>query len=148
MKRTIWKDIPGYEGLYQVSNNGEVKSLRYRKKKDTQTILKSAPNHSGYLHVSLVKDGKTSTIQIHRLVAMAFIPNPNNYPVVNHKDWNVQNNAADNLEWCSHKYNCQYRKAADILPNEREEVFNNYVKTRNIKKRMRDAEYYIKNKKV
>lgn len=98
----IWKDIPNYEGLYQVSNLGRVKSLfKYKK------ILKPR-QRNGYLRVSLTKNNKSTNYAVHRLVAQAFISNPNNLPEVNHKDENKQNNCVDNLEFCTRKYNMKY----------------------------------------
>lgn len=96
----IWKDIKGYEGEYQISNMGKVKSFLGKKER----ILKYRYTNR-YCRVSLHK-GNDSLI--HRLVAEAFIPNPDNLPEVNHKDENPLNNCADNLEWCSHKYNLNY----------------------------------------
>ena len=102
----IWKDIPGYDGLYQVSNLGNVKSLeRYFPSKNPKTpiahvnekILKLSANKKGYLSAHLNKNGKMKNIQVHRLVAQAFIPNPNGLPQVNHKDENPSNNNANNL---------------------------------------------------
>ena len=98
-----WRDVVGYEGLYQVSNLGRVKSLfRYKK------ILKGVKTNTGYLRIALCKNGKMKLVSIHRLVANAFVYNPNNYPCVNHKDEIRINNRADNLEWCTHKYNSNY----------------------------------------
>lgn len=105
--KEIWKDIVGYEGLYQVSNMGRVKSLGNdgaRKEK----ILKPITNGQGYLLVCLCKDGKTKNFRIHRLVALHFIPNPNNLPTVNHLDEDKNNNCVTNLEWCSSEYNHNY----------------------------------------
>lgn len=99
-----WKDIEGYEGLYQISNYGRVKSLKYGKEK----ILKGGKVSSGYLQVGLCKDGKLVRKYIHRLVAEAFIPNPNNYEQVNHKDEDKSSNIVLNLEWCDSKYNNNY----------------------------------------
>ena len=97
----IWKDIKGYEGLYQISSHGRVKSLfRYKK------ILKPALQTKGYFYVSLCKPNKNFTI--HRLVAEAFIPNPDNLPCVNHKDEDKTNNHVDNLEWCTYEYNLNF----------------------------------------
>lgn len=97
----IWKDIEGYEGLYQVSNWGRVRSLWFGKEK----MLQPVKHKNGYLFVSL---GRKKTISIHRLVAEAFIPNPDNLPQVNHRDENKENNNVDNLEWCDSKYNNNY----------------------------------------
>lgn len=104
----IWKDIKGYEGLYQVSNLGRVKRLLKTK---PNRILKPVTGRDGYLQISLSKQNHYHTQRIHRLVASAFIENPNHYPVVNHKDEDVTNNAAENLEWCTVQYNTRYRDA-------------------------------------
>lgn len=102
----IWKEIPGYEGLYEVSNKGRVRSL-YRYKK----LLKPSPITSGYLTVELWKDKRRKRIGIHRLVAMCFCPNPDCKPFVNHLDETRDNNNADNLEWVTHVENCNYGTA-------------------------------------
>ena len=99
-----WKSIAEYEGLYEVSDLGRVKSLKYGKEK----ILKPRKHTCGYLHVCLYKDGKVEQPKIHRLVAEAFIPNPNNLYTVNHKDEVKTNNVASNLEWMSIKDNNNY----------------------------------------
>ena len=99
--KEIFKEIEGYEGLYEVSNLGNIRSLR------KNIILKPALNQ-GYLQVNLVKDGITKVFLVHRLVAQAFIPNPNNLPLVNHKDYVKDNNNVENLEWCDSKYNNNY----------------------------------------
>ena len=100
----IWKDIEGYEGKYQVSNLGRVKSIRYGKEK----ILSPSISNQGYIQVNLCKNGKQKWCLIHRLVALAFIPNPNNLPQINHRDEDKTNNKVENLEWCDHKYNNNY----------------------------------------
>lgn len=117
----IWKDIKGFEGLYQVSNKGNVKSLKriiVRKNSSNlsvrERILKTRPNHKGYDLVHLSKHSKEKVFAVHRLVAETFIPNPCNLPQVNHKDENKKNNCVDNLEWCTNKYNVNYNNAAAI----------------------------------
>lgn len=106
----LWKDIKGYEGLYQISNLGYVKALRYgnQKKSNKEKIMKASPDGYGYLQLGLTKDKKTTMYKIHRLVAEAFIPNENNLPQINHKDENKVNNKVDNLEWCTLEYNINY----------------------------------------
>lgn len=105
--KEIWKDIEGYEGLYQVSNLGRVKSLGNGGSNSKERILKQL-NKNGYFGVCLCKEGKPKGFDIHRLVASEFIPNPDNLPMVNHKDECKTNNRVDNLEWCSAKYNNNY----------------------------------------
>ena len=108
----IWKDIPEYEGLYQVSNFGRVKSLsviRFIRGKyiliKRDKILKQIYNPNGYLYVGLHNNNKSKQYLIHRLVAEAFIDNPLSKPFVNHIDFNRLNNKIDNLEWCTQKEN-------------------------------------------
>ncbi len=112
IKTEEWKDIKGYEGLYQISNLGRVKSLP--KVRDlyfrTDERILALSTHKGYLQVGLHKNNKRKLYRVHRLVAETFIPNPNNYKEVNHKDCNKQNNYIDNLEWCDRKYNVSYSK--------------------------------------
>ena len=99
-----WRDIEGYEGLYMVSNFGRVVSFQGCNPR----IMKLGMTHKGYLHVGLQKNKQHKTIVVHRLVAKAFIPNPDNLPQVNHKDECKTNNRVDNLEWCTDKYNHNY----------------------------------------
>ena len=114
MKGEIWKDIEGYERLYQVSNMGNVKSLERMKwngrgyQKIPERILKPGKIRGGYLQVQLSKDGKSKPCKVHRLVATAFLDNSDNLPEVNHKDENKKNNCVENLEWCSKLYNINY----------------------------------------
>ena len=103
----IWKDIQGYEGKYQVSNLGRVKSLNY-KNYEKERILKYGINTQGYLIVCLCVNKQRKIFAVHRLVSQAFIDNPNNLPQVNHIDENKHNNCVDNLEWCDSKYNNNY----------------------------------------
>ena len=105
--KEIWKDVIGYEGLYKVSNCGKVKSLHYEGTDRIQE-LKPSDNGRGYMHIQLSKNGKVSTVYIHRLVAEAFIENPLNLPEVNHIDENTSHNEVSNLEWCDKEYNCNY----------------------------------------
>ena len=111
----IWKDIPGYEGIYMVSTFGNIKSLdRYVIKSNGVRqlkhgkLLESQFNQDGYLQCKLCKDGKHKTVRVHRIVASVFIPNPDNLPEVNHKDCNRSNNHIENLEWATHKENVVY----------------------------------------
>ena len=97
----IWKDIRGYEGLYQVSNWGKIRN-KYDK------ILIDKRTRFGYLRIRLSKNGKSKQYFVHRLVAEAFIPNPNNYEQVNHKNELKYDNRVENLEWCDRKYNINY----------------------------------------
>ena len=103
----IWKDVVGYEGRYMVSNLGNIKSVIFKRKGKEQTL--SLLKGKDYLLVRLYKNGVGSMQRVHRLVAEAFIENPNNYPVVNHKNWNRHDNRADNLEWCTYQYNNSHR---------------------------------------
>lgn len=100
----IWKDIKGYEGCYQVSNTGKVRSLNYRQTKQMKE-LSCRVNHKGYVDVHLSKNGKSKRIVVHRLVAQTFILNPKALPQINHIDGNKQNNNINNLEWCNNSEN-------------------------------------------
>lgn len=108
-----WRDIAGYEGMYQVSNLGRVRSLDRtdkRGRKWSGKVLAPIKTKLGYLHIHLLSDGKPETAKIHRLVAESFIPNPDNLPEINHKDENKANNVVTNLEWCDRRYNTTYGK--------------------------------------
>ena len=104
----LWKDVVGYEGLYRVSSHGRVKS--FHKSWESGLIMKCRTHHkSGYPQVQLKsKKGKNRTIYVHRLVAVAFIPNPENKLCVNHIDENRENNVLENLEWVTHKENSNH----------------------------------------
>lgn len=110
----IWKDIEGFEGYYQVSNLGNVKSLNY-KRSGKAKLLSPKKHNKGYLQIQLNNGNANKTFTIHRLVAQAFISNPDKLPCVNHKDEDKTNNRAENLEWCSSKYNAKY--SASLHPN-------------------------------
>lgn len=109
-----WKDISGFEGIYQVSDKGNVRRiylLRMNHGIKTRILKNHQCKSNGYLVVSLSKGGKVSHKCVHRLVARAFLPNPHNLPCVNHKDETRTNNHASNLEWCTYKYNTNYGTA-------------------------------------
>lgn len=115
MKKEFWKPILNYEGLYQSSTFGRVRSIdRWVKSKNGSVrlskgkILKPGTDKDGYLQVGLYKNGKRKTYKVHRLVAEAFIQNPDNLPEVNHKDENKLNNNVENLEFCDCKYNINF----------------------------------------
>ena len=102
--KEIWKDIKGFEGHYQVSNFGRVKSIKFGKER----ILRPGKNKKGYLRVGISKNGESKTYSVHRLVAQAFIPNLNNLPQINHKNEDKTDNRVENLEFCDAKYNNTY----------------------------------------
>lgn len=166
-----WKQIKGFENKYEISNLGKVRSIgryisgknnscRYRK----GTILKPQIA-SGYAQVYLSDNGKQKWYKVHRLVAEAFIPNPNNLPIINHKDGNTLNNTETNIEWCNYKYNVIHgvilRKGLDISVNEyieqqplgqsyekRKEYFKNRYEEKKEHIRETQKKYYQKNKEI
>lgn len=126
MIEEVWKDVVGYEGYYQVSNLGKVKSVdryvatvgnpsgkRLIKGKILSQAKRTIRHEPGYCFVGLSKNNITTTFAVHRLVAQAFIPNPGNLPCVNHKDENKFNNNVNNLEWCTVAYNNTYGTARE-----------------------------------
>ena len=96
------KDIKNYEGIYGITSCGKVWSYKYKK------FLTPRKGSHGYLQVGLRRDGEIKSYLIHRLVAMAYLPNPDNLPMINHKDENKTNNCLQNLEWCDNSYNINY----------------------------------------
>ena len=139
----IWADVKDYEGLYQVSNLGRIKSTRYSR------LMVPCKDYRGYLTVQFTVKGKIKRFKIHRLVAQAFIPNPNNLPQVNHKDENKTNNIVDNLEWCTNEYNyfygtAQERRLKTMIENKKE----NPEKYKNKKNYNRTDELWQKKKVV
>ena len=111
MEKEIWKPILGYEGIYEVSSFGRIKSLKRCSKEDKNErglILKQKKRKDGYYNISLYNQGKGKMYLVHSLVTQAFIPNPLNLPQVNHIDENKKNNNIDNLEWCDQCYNINY----------------------------------------
>ena len=115
----IYKDIKDLEGLYKVSNFGNVMSLGNGNSNNSNNskpkLLKPVKTIDGYLGVCLCKDGKRKNFYVHRLVAEAFIPNPDNLPFINHKDENKTNNSVENLEWCTREYNNNYGSRIDRI---------------------------------
>ena len=107
------KDIAGYEGLYAVTSCGKVWSYR------NECFLKPFTNTWGYLYVRLHKDGQSKMYGVHRIVAEAYLPNPENLPQINHKDENKTNNCLQNLEWCDSKYNANYGTRNKKVSNNR-----------------------------
>lgn len=158
----IWKDIEGYEGYYQVSNLGRVRSVdRYVKHWQGGISLFKGKIITGndrtrkYKKVQLSKDGVSKGYYIHRLVAITFLPNPNNYPVINHKDEDPSNNCVENLEWCTQKHNMNWkgvmkRKVGKKLrKSEEEKKYNRklYVEKNRDKIRERQHNYHIEHYK-
>ena len=130
MKNEQWKDIEGYEGLYQISNLGRVKRLIginiYK-----EHYLKPVKDRYGYLYVCLSKNNKHKVKTLHRLVAIYFIPNPDNKPCVNHIDGNKKNNKVENLEWCTYKENtCHAYKTSLINLNTKKFIESNRAKSK------------------
>ena len=103
MHPEVWKDVEGFEGHYQVSNHGRVRSI-----KKEILVLKGEYQHNGYKRVCLWKDGRKQNKLVHRLVAIAFLQNPSNYSDVNHIDEDKTNNHVANLQWCTHLYNMNF----------------------------------------
>jgi hypothetical protein len=119
----FWKDIVGFEGLYQVSNLGNVKSLKRNVKYGRlnvvrqERVLKKGKDSDGYCRVVLQKDKQRTYLRVCRLVATTFIPNPQNLPFVNHKDEIKDNDNVLNLEWCTALYNNTYGNRLNIIRN-------------------------------
>lgn len=107
IEKEEFRDIPGYEGLYEVSNLGRVRR--------NGKILKLTKNAKGYLMLNLCKNGIVRKFLVHRLVALAFLPNPQNLPMINHKDEDKTNNTVSNLEWCTVQYNNSYSQFKPVL---------------------------------
>lgn len=131
----IWKDIPGYEHLYKISNMGRIKSLYNYKRNGTNILVPKLKK--GYYQIGLRKDKKRKWFHIHRLVAITFLSNPNNYKYVNHKDENKLNNCVNNLEWCSMSYNNTYGTRIErVISKTGKKVYqydlnNNFIKSYN-----------------
>lgn len=108
MEKEIWKDVIGYENLYQCSNLGRVKSLGNGKSGNSKEKILKQKICKGYCRIQLCKDNKKKHYQVHRLIATAFLPNPQNLPQVNHKNEQKTDNCVSNLEWVTQKYNINY----------------------------------------
>lgn len=117
----VWKDIPGYEGKYQVSNAGNVRSLNWRNKGEIRNLFLKSHNQ-GYLQVELAKDGKRRTYMVHRLVALCFVDGYADGYVVNHINENKTDNRAENLEWCTQSYNTAYTVCHVVRENKRKAI--------------------------
>lgn len=107
----IWKPINNFEDYYEISNFGNIRKIGGKNQFGKFKIFKNIKpymNEKGYLKVGLSKNNRRKIYKLHRLVAEHFLPNPNNYPEINHIDFNKQNNRVDNLEWCTHKENIQH----------------------------------------
>ena len=134
-KNEEWKDIVGYEGLYQVSNLGRIKALerKYKHRTYPSIILKLREDTHGYLQTFLYKKNIRKTYLVHRLVAVAFIKNPNHYDEVNHIDEDKTNNKLSNLEWCNRNYNVNYgnRTLKTAKKIEQYDLNNNFIKAWN-----------------
>ena len=159
-----WRPIEGYEGLYEVSNTGQVRSLdRYVEYSNGQIhlhkgkVLSPAKDPDGYLKVVLNCNRKCKIITVHRLVAKAFIPNLDNLPQINHKDEDKTNNNVDNLEWCDAKYNMNFgtariRRRETLIKNGyctglgRDEYRKKYYQENKDKLKEYSQKYYKENK--
>ena len=138
----VWKDVPGYEGLYKISNSGKVKSLRFNHS-SKEKVLRNRIVGGGYCQVILYKNKNKKAFYVHVLVANSFILNPNNFPEVNHKDGNKTNNHVDNLEWVTSKQNSVHavKTGLRVVPKGKEhyrskkinqyDKLGNFVKTWN-----------------
>lgn len=115
--KEIWKPIKNYEGLYEVSNLGRIKSLPRRGTGNQEKILKPKTTKFGYYEIVLIRHYNRKSCKVHRLVAETFIPNPQNKPYINHKDFNGLNNHVDNLEWCTPKENTIYSRQRNRFIN-------------------------------
>jgi len=155
-----WRDVAGYEGFYQVSNTGKVRSVEHYDRFGRlykQVELKPHASRNGYLMLHLKAGGKRKIALVHRLVACAFIPNPDNLSDVNHMDGNKANNNIDNLEWCTHSYNqchafanglnhSSKKLGVDVVRNDgviyhsyRDAALANHTTHQTIKKRCKDG---------
>lgn len=152
MKDEVWKDINGYEGLYQISNFGRVKRLARevlykdgRKYNYKEKIMNDFKTHKGYSIISFTINNNSKWYYIHRIVAEAFIPNLENKPQVNHKDGNKLNNNVENLEWCTNSENITHAYKNNLMSNNKRvfqyDLNGNYIKEWNS---IREAQMELK----
>ncbi len=131
--KEVWKSIEGYEGMYEISNLGRIKS--FKADKQNGKILKLKNSTSGYSKCALFKDNHPTTFTIHKLVAQAFIPNTDNKSQINHIDGNKENNRVDNLEWCTPKENMKHASKTGLIKRGR--------RNKRVKKNSKTKEKYI-----
>ena len=132
----IWRDIPGYSGLYQVSNFGNVKRLagnngRYFQR---EHLLKTTIGKNGYLHVTLTKNSKCKCFAVHKIVALVFVFNPYKFYWINHKNENKTDNRAENLEWCTAEYNVNFGTSISRMRIKKERAICQMSKNGNVLK--------------
>lgn len=112
----IWKPVNGYEGLYEVSNMGQIKRVAPQRGTSIGYVFNPSEDTKGYLRTRLTNSaGVSKTVKVHRIVATAFIENPNNLPQVNHKNTSKKDNKVENLEWCTNKKNAEHAKESGLL---------------------------------
>lgn len=145
MEVEIWKPIPGYEGFYELSNMGYIRSIGFIRnlngkyyKRRSPRILKNGKDKDGYVICALCKNGKTKTFRVHRLIAEVFVENPNSYPQINHKNEIKDDNRASNLEWCTAAYNNNYGSKPSLLSKS---LRNNIKKSKPIIQLTLDGEF-------
>lgn len=138
MEKEIWKPIKDFEGYYEVSNIGRVRSLNY-KRTGKEKILKNTESNDGYLIVGLTKNGKRKQFKVHRLVAEAFIPNPENKPCIDHINTVRSDNRVENLRWVSYKENSNNEKTLEKFKGENHHFFGKHH-TEETKQKMSEAQ--------
>ena len=143
----VWKDVVGYEGLYQVSSMGRIKRLHYeyvdtwgtgRHRVFPEKFVSLQISTSGYYVVDLYKDCKRKRYYVHRLMAQSFIPNPNNLPCINHKDEIRTNNTVENSEWCDWQYNNSYGTNRERMVKTRRKN-NSYVVSEETRRKISES---------
>nr|DAG78623.1 MAG TPA: homing endonuclease [Caudoviricetes sp.] len=122
----IWKDIPGYEGYYKISNCGVIISVPRNGTVKSERVLKQYRDKYGYVKVILQKDGVKKNKYVHQLVAITFLKNQDDYPCINHKDENKTNNCINNLEFCTQHYNNNYGTRNERISKHERVKINQY----------------------